>query len=395
MTLQFRRATKARSHLRLALMGPPGAGKTYTALRLANGLVGDAEGAIALIDSERGSGSLYAGVVCEFDVLELHTYEVERYIEAIETAGRAGFRCLIIDSLSHAWAGVGGLLERVDAITRRSKSGNSFTAWRDATPLHNRLVDTILAYPGHVIVTLRSKVEYVLEEDSKGKKTPTKKGMAPIQRDGLEYEFTVVMDMDTDNYAAVTKTRCPALQGKVIHQPGEALAQTLLAWLEDGEERAPVPAPAPIAAPAAAPTPTTNHPPQKRTRTPQEAYDAVAKAHPKSAHKALAILKSGMSDVEQLKRLRQLYRELNGGYDVPEDRKADEELLKDRMRAAVRAGIPMEELRTICERHGALAGVEYRWPGEGLPDGAYPAVEAEVNRLLAREADARSRGDRS
>lgn len=243
MNITFQRATKSRGLLRLCFMGPPGSGKTYSSLEVAKGLVGDS---VAVIDTERGSASLYAGTVADFDVVDLESYEVEKYLEAIRVAGKAGFKCLVIDSLSHAWSGAGGLLERVDSIARRTKTANSFAAWRDVTPLHNQLVDAILAYPGHVIVTMRSKVEYVLEEDSRGKKVPRKVGMAPIQRDGLEYEFTVVIDMDSENYGAVTKTRCPAISGAVIHKPGAKLAATLLGWLNDGGEPHAVPAPVPV-----------------------------------------------------------------------------------------------------------------------------------------------------
>jgi hypothetical protein len=122
-------------------------------------------------------------------------------------------------------------------------NGNSFAAWRDVTPHHNRMVEAILSYPGHVVVTMRSKMEYVLEEGPGGKKVPRKVGMAPVQRDGLEYEFTVVGDMDTDHNLIVTKSRCSSLADKVINRPGADMAKTLVAWLNDG-------APAPQSEPA-------------------------------------------------------------------------------------------------------------------------------------------------
>jgi len=226
----FKRATKAAAKLRLGLIGPAGSGKTYTALRIANGL----GGRIAVVDTERGSASLYAGERgIDFDVIELDTYEVERFTQAIKDAAAAGYGVLIIDSLSHAWAGKGGILEFVDNAGKRSGNGGNFGAWRDATPRHNALVDAILGAPLHVICTLRSKVEYVVENVG-GRNQVRKVGLQPVQRDGLEYEFTVVGDVTQDHDLVVTKTRAAFLKDRVIREAGEELGQQLAAWLADG-----------------------------------------------------------------------------------------------------------------------------------------------------------------
>lgn len=229
--MAFQRATKKQAKLRLALIGPSGSGKTYTALTLAQHLVPG--GRVALIDTERGSASKYADLF-EFDVQELESFHPQRYIEAIREAQAAGYDVLIIDSLSHAWMGKDGALELVDKAAKRNPSGNSFAAWRDVTPLHNQLVDAMLATRLHVIVTLRSKMEYVQEKDDKGKTVIRKVGLQPVQRDGLEYEFDVVGDLDQDNTLVVTKTRCSALHNAVVSKPGHELATTLAEWL-DGE----------------------------------------------------------------------------------------------------------------------------------------------------------------
>lgn len=225
----FKRATKSQAKLRMALMGPAGSGKTFTALSVATAL-----GRTAVIDTEHGSASKY-GDRFTFDVLELTDYHPQQYIDAIKAAGEAGcYDVLVVDSLSHAWSGAGGVLEIVDRAAKRSDSKNTFAAWRDATPLHNALVEALLAVPLHLITTLRSKTEYVLEKDERGKMSPRKVGLAPIQREGLEYEFDVVAEMDMKNTLSVGKTRIPALSGKVIPYPDAALAKTLAAWLEDG-----------------------------------------------------------------------------------------------------------------------------------------------------------------
>lgn len=235
--MPFTPATKKQARLRMALIGPSGSGKTYTALTLAS-----AFGKVAVIDTERGSASKYADKFT-FDVLELTNYDPREYVKAIGEAARAGYDVLVIDSLSHAWNASGGVLEMVDRAAARSQSKNSFTAWRDVTPLHNALVDAMLTAPLHIIVTMRAKTEYVLEQVERNGRhitEPRKVGMAPVQRDGIEYEFDVVGDMDVENNFAVSKTRCSALTGGVFNRPGEDLARVLKAWLTDGEPLPPV-----------------------------------------------------------------------------------------------------------------------------------------------------------
>lgn len=223
----FRKATKTQSRLRLALIGPSGSGKTYSALTIASYL-GDS---IAVIDSEHGSASKYADLF-QFDTCELTSFHPQNYINAIQAA--AEYDVLIIDSLSHAWMGRDGTLEQVDRVAKRLQYSNSFAAWRDVTPLHNQLVDTMLSCPSHLIVTMRSKTEYVVETNEKGKAVPKKIGMAPVQRDGLEYEFDVSGELNLDNELIISKSRCSSLAGQVIAKPGEQIALVLKDWLNDG-----------------------------------------------------------------------------------------------------------------------------------------------------------------
>jgi nucleoside-triphosphatase THEP1 len=236
----FKKATKAAAKLRLGLIGPAGSGKTMSALRIAHGL----GGRVAVIDTERGSASLYSGERgLDFDVLELESYEAEKFIQAIAQAEAAGYDVLIIDSLSHAWAGKGGILEFVDKAAKRS-GGGSFSGWRDATPLHNQLVDAILGAKLHIICTLRSKVEHVIEQVN-GRTQVRKVGLQPVQRDGLEYEFTVVGDVTQDHELIITKTRAAWLKDQIIREAGEDLGKQLAAWLSDGLPSPVAPAPEP------------------------------------------------------------------------------------------------------------------------------------------------------
>lgn len=227
----IQKAVKAAKKARIALDGPAGSGKTYTALELAVGLAGGER--IGLIDTEKSSADLYADRF-DFDTIKLATFSPMMYIGALEAFAQAGHAVVIVDSWSHAWEGEGGALEMVDAAAKRHQ-GNSYVAWRDVTPLHNKMVAAILDYPGHVIVTMRTKMEYALEKDEKtGKTTPKKIGMAPIQRAGVEYEFDVVVDLDLEHNFTVSKTRLPVLDGKSIRFADRKVGRVILDDLTNG-----------------------------------------------------------------------------------------------------------------------------------------------------------------
>lgn len=224
----FKKATKTQLKARIALIGPSGAGKTYSALKIAQGL-GDR---IAVLDTERGSASKYAGDVADFDVVELEEFPIDAYIRVIEAAGKEGYDVLIIDSLSHAWVGKGGALDEVD---KRSGKGGNFAGWKHVTPKHRALIDAILGSPMHVIATMRSKTEYAMDKEG-GRTVVRKVGMGAVQRDGMEYEFDLVGELDQRHNMEITKSRCPALADRVIERPGEQVAKELRAWLGDGAE---------------------------------------------------------------------------------------------------------------------------------------------------------------
>lgn len=226
----FRKAERKQAKLRLAICAPSGAGKTYGALMLAKGL-GDK---VALLDTENGSGDLYADLY-SYDVCPISApYSPEKYIDVIKGAEKAGYEVLIIDSLTHAWAGEGGILDmHTDASKNSQNKGNSYTAWRDVTPQHNALVNAMLQSKMHIIVTMRSKVSHEIQDDN-GKKKVIKLGLAPIQREGMDYEFTVVMDVAIDSHIACTsKDRTRLFDGKNF-KITEETGTKLLGWLNDG-----------------------------------------------------------------------------------------------------------------------------------------------------------------
>lgn len=231
---RFKKATKQSARLRAIFTGVSGSGKTFTALRVGCAIAKLVGGRVAVIDSERGSASKYSKRF-DFDVLELETHEPQTYVQAIRDAEKEGYAVIVIDSLSHAWMGKGGALEQVDAAAKRSKSGNTFTAWRDVTPVHQQMIDAIVGSSAHVIATARSKTEYALIQGNSGQQQPKKLGLAPVQRDGLEFEFDVVGDIDIDHNMVISKTRCEDIVDAVIAKPGEDFAEKLVAWLTDGE----------------------------------------------------------------------------------------------------------------------------------------------------------------
>lgn len=227
----FQKATKKQARLRMAIAGPSGSGKTYSALRIGTAMADR----VAVIDTEHGSASKYA------DRFDFHTvnlgppYSPERFIERIEAAEEEGFDLVVIDSLSHAWKGEGGILEIVDKEKKKQKGGGSFSAWSEATPRHRALIDAMLSSTVHIIATMRSKQEYVMVEKDSGKKGVEKRGMSPVQRDNVEYEFDIFADLDMEHNLLVNKSRFDGLADEVIEKPGEAVAAKIGDWLSDGE----------------------------------------------------------------------------------------------------------------------------------------------------------------
>lgn len=223
--MQFVKAQRSRAYLKIAITGPSGSGKTYGALKLAFGLAPN--GKVAVIDTENNSASLYSDLG-NYDVLALDPpYTTTRYIEAVKTAVAAGYDVLVIDSLSHEWNGEGGILSRKEQVDARG--GNSFTNWAPFTKEHEAFKASINDAPIHVIATMRSKQDYVLQT-SDGKAAPKKVGLAPIQREGMEYEFTVVFDVAVNHEAAVSKDRTGLWDG-IVGKIDESFGRRLADWL--------------------------------------------------------------------------------------------------------------------------------------------------------------------
>lgn len=245
--IQLQKARRSSAKIKVGMIGISGSGKTLSSLILGYGFLraeypklsdSDIWEKICIIDTENGSGSLYVGNnsgdirIGQYLTIPLSPpFTPQRYEEAIDCAEAGGVEVVIIDSLSHAWVGEGGLLDIHSAVA--AKTLNSYTAWRDVTPQHNRLVDKMLQCKMHVIVTLRAKTGYDYEENEKGKKVPKKIGLAPIFRDGLEYEFTTVFDIDQSHNAVVSKDRTGIFDS--LHSVLRSIhGKQLWEWISEG-----------------------------------------------------------------------------------------------------------------------------------------------------------------
>jgi hypothetical protein len=240
--MKFQKATKFESHLKLGLSGPPGSGKSYTALTIASYL---SEKGIAVIDAESGAASKYASLF-HFDMLDLtvdeNGKEVSkpftplRYIEAMQAAYESGeYDVLIVDGISPEWDDAGGCLQTVDELTRRNRTAGEKSATRDAwavvTPHHKNFVNYILRVKMHVICTMLAKKEEVITKDANGRITDRKKTLEPVQREDVPRVFDIFAKME-ERDMIIDKTRCPELDGQIYHKPGQEVANIIREWLK-------------------------------------------------------------------------------------------------------------------------------------------------------------------
>lgn len=233
--IAFAPAVRRQVKARVALCGPSGSGKTYTGLTTAFALGSK----VAVIDTERESADGYQGLNgWQWDSFKPESFDPQTLIDALAAAAAAGYDVVLIDSLSHFWMGTGGILEQVDNGSSTT-GGNKFGGWKAVRPMERRMIDAMVGYPGHIIATMRTKTEYVVEQDDRGKKVPKKIGLKPEQREGIEYEFSIVADLDHDNVLTVSKTRVPTLKRARMAEPGVEFGQAILDWFDDGAEGLP------------------------------------------------------------------------------------------------------------------------------------------------------------
>lgn len=230
--LILRKAERKQAKLRIGVNGPSGSGKTYSALLMAYGMTGDWS-KIALIDTETGSGELYSHLG-EYNTVRLDApYSPERYIEAIRLCEEANMEVIVIDSTSHEWDGKGGCLEINEKMAQTKFRGNTWSAWSETTPRHQKFIEAILTSPAHIITATRNKVETVMTEDKKVKKVGTKE----IQREGFEYELTVNFNLEREHhYATASKDRTGIFSDADAFIVTPETGKKLIAWANSGKE---------------------------------------------------------------------------------------------------------------------------------------------------------------
>lgn len=235
----FQRATRKQAKARIALEGPAGYGKTYSALAIALGLVLPDQ-RVAFIDSEGKTASKYAnGKPFDFDIIEMDPpFHPRRFVKHIADAQQFGYGAVIIDSLSHAWAGEGGTLDIVDRLAKEKYRGDSHRAWKEGTEIQQELVNAILRSKIHVIACMRTKTDYVREDRDDDGKTRTvirKAGTKTVQRDEFDYEFDIIGRFDTPTVMTIIKSRYATLPPEsIVSKPDGKFGKALLEWLSDG-----------------------------------------------------------------------------------------------------------------------------------------------------------------
>lgn len=229
--MEIRKAQKQKAKLRVGLSGPSGSGKTYSALLLASGLTSLDK--VVIIDTENGSADLYDNLG-DYNVLQLEApYNPERYVEAIESVEKEGYEVIIIDSISHEWEGKGGCLEINETLGKTKYKGNSWAAWNETTPRHQKFLEKIVTSKCHVITAARSKTDTIQTEDRKIKKVGTKE----IQREGFEYELTLNFNLDRDgNLATASKDRTGIFINRDPFKITKSIGEELKKWSETGVE---------------------------------------------------------------------------------------------------------------------------------------------------------------
>jgi AAA domain len=247
----FRKATIRHARLRAAFAGPSKSGKSFVSQVIARDLIKTlaehnnlrGNGRVGVIDSEGGRCEEQYGDLFDFDTFDLFDFSTEAYIDALKIAAEAEFSVVIVDQISHEWAGRNGILERKEVIAKSSGGKkNSFTAWSDATALHNRFIEELVNFPGHLICTMRSRIAHTQDTNAEGKPVVVKLGMEPIQRDTTEYEFDIMGNIDANHILTIESRGSlslifdhPFMPGKNVRDAGEVgkIGRIIGEWICD------------------------------------------------------------------------------------------------------------------------------------------------------------------
>ena len=226
----LRKATRQKAKIKLGLSAVAGGGKTMSAILIGKGLANGNLSKVAMIDTENGSGDLYAHIGA-YNILPLVApFTPEKYVSAIKECEDAGMEVIIIDSITHEWDGKGGCLEI------QSDLGGRYQDWKTVTPRHQNFINAILQSKCHVITTVRRKQDYDMSKNEIGKSTVTKVGLKEVTREGFEYEVTTNLELDQRHNATASKDRTGLFMGQPPFVPSEETGKKILEWCESGAE---------------------------------------------------------------------------------------------------------------------------------------------------------------
>lgn len=221
--MELRKAMRQQAKMRLGLSAVSGGGKTYSAIQIAKGLVGDLS-KVAIIDTENGSADLYAHLG-DYNVLPITDFSPENYINAIHYCEKAGIECIVIDSITHEWEW---------CVDEQARLGGRYNDWAKVTPRHDSFKKAILNSPCHIITTVRRKQDYDISKDGNGKAKIEKVGLKEVTRDGWDYELTVNLEIDIMHFASALKDRTGLFIDKPSFIPSEETGKLIKEWCDAG-----------------------------------------------------------------------------------------------------------------------------------------------------------------
>lgn len=228
----FKKAEKNKTLMRMCIIAPSGAGKTYSMLSIGSGIAKNINSRLAIINAGPNSGEFYADKF-DFDIINIPApYNPANFIEALQIANNKGYKIVGIDSASYAWEWI---TDKVDDLTYSQYQGNVFRAWIDGRKLYRRFMDAIMYFPGHIISTIRSRQEWNSEDGNKDKFL-LKQGAGLQSHKNTEFEYTIILEGQVDHSFIVTTDHTGAFQDRVIFMPGIEFGQELIKSMLEGKD---------------------------------------------------------------------------------------------------------------------------------------------------------------
>ena len=252
--MEFRPAKRESVGLLIGLAGGTGAGKTFSAMRLASGIAGDKP--FAVIDTEAGRAKHYADQF-RFDHGDMHPpFSPDAFADAITSADKAGYPVIVVDSVSHVWAGDGGVLDWQEAELDRmagddwkKREAVKMAAWIKPKMSHKAMVQKLLQVRAHLILCFRAEQKIEMVRGDNGKMQIIAKqsltgldGWIPVCEKNLPFELTASFLLLAQNPGIPMPIKLQE-QHKALFPDGkpidEAAGKRIAAWAAGGVAPAP------------------------------------------------------------------------------------------------------------------------------------------------------------